>query len=309
MAIIESVNDLYNRVRTILDKGDTPWMSNEEIDDFISMAGSEFTQERVDKFGATQRLRDDLGAFVRTIVFFDSANTSLGGTITSLANGTINNETPVYWLDWFNSYVDSFIGGPQDFGFEIWPISYNVNPISTISCDLTFSGTYYVNTDETISNFTGEPLEWQPGLVAGKPNVNTIIGSKLIYLDQMSALDPSVDISFLTPKTQAIKIISINDYEGSLEDPFNRPTSSNVRAVRTGNLYHILPYLTLTKVNEYGFIVFDYVSGSCTSSNIVNYMPKSSVEEICQIAARKILGTTADERYTVGNNEINQLNI
>ena len=38
-------------------------------------------------------------------------------------------------------------------------------------------------------------------------------------------------------------------------------------------------------------------------------MPKSSVEEICQIAARKILGTTADERYTVGNNEINQLNI
>ena len=64
---------------------------------------------------------------------------------------------------------------------------------------------------------------------------------------------------------------------------------------------------TLTKVNEYGFIVFDYVSGSCTSSNIVNYMPKSSVEEICQIAARKILGTTADERYMMGDNEIKQL--
>lgn len=302
MAIIESVNDLYNRVRTILDKGDTPWMSNEEIDDFISMAGSEFTQERVDKFGATQRLRDDLGAFVRTIVFFDSANTSLQGTIDSLYNGTINNESPVYWLDWFNTFFDSLLNGQQDFGFELWPVSYNINPISTISCDLTFNGIYYTETDES-------PGELQAGLVAGKPNVNTIIGSKLIYLDQMSALDPDVDISFLTPKTQAIKIISINDYEGSLEDPFNKPTSSNVRAVRTGNLYHILPNLMLTKVNEYGFIVFDYVSGSCTSSNIVNYMPKSSVEEICQIAARKIFGTTADERYTVGNNEINQLNI
>jgi hypothetical protein len=280
------------------------------------MAGSEFTQERVDKLGATQRIRDDLGAFVRTIVFFDSNNTALIPTINSfLINSNLNNESPVGWLNYLENF---FQQQPYDFGFELWPVSFNVNPISTISCDLTFSGTYYTETDEGVAWWDpdGPPPQWEPGSVytangiIGKPKVNTVIGSKLIYLDvTTSANFEGESNAYVVPKTQAIKIISINDYEGSLNDPFNMPNTANIRAVRTGEFYHILPYVTLTKASEFGFIIFDYVSGHCTSSNIVKYMPKSSVEEICQIAARKILGTTADERYPIGNNEINQLNI
>ena len=39
--ILNSV-DAINRVRTILDRGNSPWMSDVEITDFLSMAGNEF---------------------------------------------------------------------------------------------------------------------------------------------------------------------------------------------------------------------------------------------------------------------------
>ena len=38
MANIESINDAVNRVRTILDRGNSPWMSDNEIEDLIAKA-------------------------------------------------------------------------------------------------------------------------------------------------------------------------------------------------------------------------------------------------------------------------------
>ena len=55
------------------------------------------------------------------------------------------------------------------------------------------------------------------------------------------------------------------------------------------------------------FADFEYVIGDYELEKVINFLPKHSIEEVCQIAARKILGTTADERYTMGDNEIKQL--
>ena len=57
------------RVRLILDRANSPWLTNSEIDNFIEMAINEYLRERVNKFGATQQLRDDFGGFVKSVVF------------------------------------------------------------------------------------------------------------------------------------------------------------------------------------------------------------------------------------------------
>ena len=307
MAIIQSVNDLINRIRTILDKGDSPWMSDAEIDDFVSMAASEFTQERVDKFGATQRIRDDLGGFVRRLVFFDSHNLSLGLEFAQLQNAQMGggqmDQGPLSWLN--IATIFGVEGEDGDFGNEVWPLTYNESPISPISCDMTFDGPFYGVGSESL------PL---PPFLFGKPDVNTVISINIHWFNTQQ-----VSSGFISKnRVEPVKIISIDDYQGSINDPFNVPDINNRVAVRTGTHYTILPNEDIHPFglnisgggeSDFGFIVFNYVSGQCTTENIVNHMPKSSVEEICQIAARKILGTIADERYQVGNNEINQLNI
>ena len=336
MAIIQSVNDLINRVRTILDKGDSPWMSDAEIDDFVSMAASEFTQERVDKFGATQRLRDDLGAFVRTITFIDFYNTAYWQEY--LASGIANENVsigggqmdwgPINWLQSTPSFIG--LGGePTSFGYEVWNITYNASPISKLSCDMNFNGPFFA--------FGAELGQYSWGYVSAanseenKPDINTVISIDIHYFNVSNVMNPAVSINssgaITKTRTEPVKIISINDYQGSINDPFNVPDDNNRVAIRTGDHYHFLPDLDLSPFgfdlstytdslgvpqfggeSGFGMISFNYVSGRCTTENIVNHMPKSSVEEICQIAARKILGTTADERYPIGDAEINQLN-
>ena len=69
MANIENITHAINRIRTILDRGSSPWMSDMEIRSFISMASNEFVRERVNIFGATQEIRDDLGDYVKTHEF------------------------------------------------------------------------------------------------------------------------------------------------------------------------------------------------------------------------------------------------
>ena len=323
MAIIESVNDLYNRVRTILDKGDSPWMSNEEIDDFISMAGSEFTQERVDKFGATQRLRDDLGAFVRTLTYFDAYNSSqFQETFLLYSQAMDGGQSDWGPINWLQGILNP---APTGFGSEVWSITYNASPVSKLSCDMRFTGPYFAFGAEGIV-VNGETViaDWAEAAVPeeNRPDINTVISIDIHYFNVQNVNSPTISTNgpgFIKKvKTEPVKIISIDDYQGSISDPFNVPNSGNRVAIRTGDYYNFLPDLDLSPFglnlaaggeSNFGMIVFNYVSGKCTSENIVNHMPKSSVEEICQIAARKILGTTADERYTVGNNEINQLNI
>ena len=309
MAIIQSVNGLINRIRTILDKGDSPWMSDAEIDDFVSMAASEFTQERVDKFGATQRIRDDLGGFVRRLVFFDSHNLSFLEEFFLLQNAQMGggqmDQGPLSWLN-----VATIFGAEDesgDFGNEVWPLTYNESPISPISCDMTFDGPFYGVGSESA------PL---PPFLFGKPDVNTVISINIHWFN--TSFLSGQDGDYVSKRrVEPVKIISIDDYQGSINDPFNVPDINNRVAVRTGTHYTILPNEDIHPFglnipaggeSDFGLIVFNYVSGQCTTENIIKHMPKSSIEEICQIAARKILGTTADERYPIGDAEINQLN-
>ena len=49
-----------------------------------------------------------------------------------------------------------------------------------------------------------------------------------------------------------------------------------------------------------------YISSDNNVDNI-SWLPTHGREEVCQIAARKIMGTVADERIAVADNEIKQL--
>lgn len=298
MAIIQTVDDAINRIRTILDRGNSPWMSNAEIDDFISMAANEFLQERVDNFGATQRIRDDLGDFVKSMAFTDTSASGVSvGELLNFATTNFDGQP----LSWLNPFATP---GVEGVSINIKSISWNMGPISNLACDMT-------SIVSPIDNQAGEAFRNDVSYVIGIKRVDVLTGTNLT----------TGQLAIQRIDTKNIKIISLDDLEGSRDDPFNQPNEDNLRAVKVGNLYYIIP--DAVDINTFGgmnsmytggtatnmaFIVFDYVSDNCISENVVNNLPKHSVEEVCQIAARKILGTTADERYPVGDAEIRQLN-
>ena len=243
MANITNINDAINRVRTILDRGNSPWMSNSEIRDFISMATNEFVREKVNIFGATQEIRDDLGDYVKTKeVSFEAANNS---------------------SHWSNVGID-------------------------------------------VSNFEN--------------NIDVSFGYLLgIKIEQLNAVyDEEGEIvpDTYTSSYDNCKVISLDDAQSVLDDPFNKPEQGSYRAVKIGHIYYILPNLeqevegeseTSNIIVDYKFH-FDYVADNNDNENTnIVRLPQHSREEVCQIAARKILGTIADERYPVGDAEINQL--
>ena len=57
------------RVRLILDRANSPWLTDTEINGFIEMSINEYTRERVGMFGGNQKIRDDFGSFVKNIVY------------------------------------------------------------------------------------------------------------------------------------------------------------------------------------------------------------------------------------------------
>ena len=57
------------RIRLILDRANSPWLTNSEINGFIEMAINEYVRERLNSFESNQKIRDDFGSFVKTIVF------------------------------------------------------------------------------------------------------------------------------------------------------------------------------------------------------------------------------------------------
>ena len=251
MANISGINDAINRVRTILDRGNTPWMSNSEIKDFISMATNEFVRERVNLFGATQKLRDDLGNYVRTTTFtFDEANNS---------------------SHWSNVGLD-------------------MDSISTFNF-----------IEENIFN---EEAGVEFGYLLG------------IKIEQLNAVydDEGVLTDDYLSSYDNCKVISLDDAQAVLDDPYNKPEVGSYRAVKIGNIYFILPSLeqefddSENIIVDYKFHV-DFVADNNNDEEInIARLPQHSREEVCLIAARKILGTTADERYPVGDNEIKELN-
>ena len=85
------------------------------------------------------------------------------------------------------------------------------------------------------------------------------------------------------------------------QDPFNQASILEYHVIRINNIYWVKPGVSNTTS-----IIMTYVSNNNGVDNIV-WLPTHGREEACQIAARKIMGTTADERVTVADGEIKQL--
>lgn len=252
MANISGINDAINRVRTILDRGNTPWMSNSEIKDFISMATNEFVRERVNIFGATQKLRDDLGDYVRTKTFtFDEASNSSHWSNIGIDMDTISNTSFIQQV-----VFDEEMG--VEFGY--------------------------------------------------------LLGIKIEQLNAVYNEEGVLEEDTYTSNYDNCKVISLDDAQAVLDDPYNKPEVGSYRAVKIGNIYFILPSLEQEIDDNENIIVdykfhVDFVADNNNDEEInIARLPQHSREEVCLIAARKILGTTADERYPVGDNEIKELN-
>jgi hypothetical protein len=245
MANIENITHAINRVRTILDRGNSPWMSDTEIRSFISMASNEFVRERVNIFGATQEIRDDLGDYVKTHEFgwTDISETS----------------------HWSNSGVNISVLEDDDEDADEDEIHFGY--LLGIKIEK-FSGIYEdeVFTDEYASSYFN------------------------------------------------CEVISLDEAQSILNDPFNKPEEGNYKAVKVGDIYYIMPSLE-QETDESQNVITDYsvhvdfvADNNDDESVIIDRLPQHSREEVCQIAARKILGTIADERYPIGDAEIQQLN-
>lgn len=302
--ILNSV-DAINRVRTILDRGNSPWMSDVEITDFLSMAGNEFIRERVGKYGATQGIRDDLGKYVRTYVFGNNED------LPNLSFGQ-----PPF---------------PPDFPQQEFAV--NTYPVNTqYSFDQGLATGIVTPTPLNSFDFGGHWSRVGCNLDLLPKKVGYVLGIKLITREYIN--NETLENSPLGfPDNEAypndiqkhynVKIISLDDAQAIGNDPFNRPEHDYYRAVRVSNVYYILPdnfWFTETTegltVSEQDKIIFDVVIDEFDVVSMMGeddggvehmYLPYHAKEEICQIAARKILGTTADERYSVGTSEIQQL--
>jgi|TARA_R100000084_G_C4654329_1_gene151838 hypothetical protein len=67
--MINSLADAQERVRLILDRADSPWLTSTELNGFIELSINEYLRERVNVFGSNQKLRDDFSKFVKSAVF------------------------------------------------------------------------------------------------------------------------------------------------------------------------------------------------------------------------------------------------
>ena len=81
---IASAANFRDRIRTIVDREDTAYFSNDQLDDYIEMAVDEFLQQYYTIFEASQDARDKLEKMVRTeTVSFASPFTVAVSTLNS----------------------------------------------------------------------------------------------------------------------------------------------------------------------------------------------------------------------------------
>jgi len=93
-----------------------------------------------------------------------------------------------------------------------------------------------------------------------------------------------------------VKVIQISDITAYLNDPFNKADASNpVMYFKSGNAYSI--GLTSSTV-----LVFTYLQYTTDFTDLND----TTHEEVCQIAARKILATLGDPRYQILQTEITE---
>ena len=240
-----------SRIRLILDRANSPWLTNSEINGFIETSINEYIRERVNDFGANQKIRDDFGGFVKTVTY---TNEPLDAAITQGEH--------IIRRQYTNYIADS---------------SYDVS--DSVNMQFDYSG--------------------------GEWGIGGAIGTGCLIKDED---DDEIFFGYLID----IKIVSISgvltrcevmslDKALSIEkDPFNAADSSKYHAVRVNDFYWIRPGVG-SKITS-----ITYVSDNNAAANI-SWLPTHGREEVCQIAARKILGTVADERYQIEDNELKQL--
>lgn len=91
-----------------------------------------------------------------------------------------------------------------------------------------------------------------------------------------------------------VKVIQIGDISAYLNDPFNKADSSNPVIYFKGGEIHSIGFSSSTTC------VVTYLQHSTLFTNLND----TTHEEVCQIAARKILATLGDARYEVVQAEI-----
>ena len=95
------------------------------------------------------------------------------------------------------------------------------------------------------------------------------------------------------PKT-SVTIIQLSDLSAYLSDPFNKADDeSPVMYIKENNL-HILGISKTVKLDLY-YLKY---------TNSFDDLPNHTYEELCNIAARKILAILGDPRYKIQSNEI-----
>jgi len=243
--MINSAQDAQERVRLILDRADSPWLTNTELNGFIEMAINEYLRERINTFGANQKLRDDFSKFVKSAVF------------TSEPVDTANDDNQTYRRQ-FANYTEQGVFDTE-------------TAMST-----TYPGGEW---GDAASNGTG--------CYVGEINFGTLL---------------EVKIKKGTAGLAECKVMSIDDALRASKDPFNQPGTANAyHAVRVGDYYWVLPGITGAQT-----VIFTFVSNA-NSVDYITWLPVHAREEVCQISARKVLATVADERLNVADNEIKQL--
>ena len=210
-----------SRIRLILDRANSPWLTNSEINGFIETSINEYIRERVNDFGANQKIRDDFGGFVKTVTY---TNEPLDAAITQGEH--------IIRRQYTNYIADS---------------SYDVS--DSVNMQFDYSG--------------------------GEWGIGGAIGTGCLIKDED---DDEIFFGYLID----IKIVSISGVLTRCE------------------------VMSLDKALSSKITSITYVSDNNAAANI-SWLPTHGREEVCQIAARKILGTVADERYQIEDNELKQL--
>jgi len=244
------------RVRLILDRANSPWLTDTEINGFIEMSINEYLRERVGMFGANQKIRDDFGSFVKSIVF----SAALTNEDEEPGEDVIRRQ--------YKNFDDNGVLIPTGLMPLITPGGEYASEEMGVVCSIKDNeDDNDVNTDSI--------------------NFGYLVEIKIYGNSQLASV---------------VKIMQLDDALSVKSDPFRQASTvaMEYHAVRVHNNYIVRP----APLNSY--IVITYVSNN-NSVDHIEWLPIHGREEVCQIAARKIMGTVADERMPAADNEIKQL--
>lgn len=273
--MLTNIGQTRQRIRALLDRADSPWLSDAEIDEFVESALSEFVRERATVAESTQEGRDDLGHFVKreTFYLFDDVQFSTN------VNATASIENPGPLLNIITS-TDPETGVADLF-----------NPLGNPFTD-TFASAINIGTPLN-ANFN--QINFSPPL-----RVGTVL---------------SIIVSSNMAQPVNCKLLSHDKASSVRRDPFNAPDTFNYTATRVGDFYTISPPIenSLFVTNEDDTQTFEikkvtitYISND-TFATQIDQLPTHSIEEVALIAVRKILGSTGDDRINAGTAEVQQI--